>query len=104
MPNAAHYGVASVPKAGQARVDFRVAASVKAKFVEAAAYESGGDLSAFLSSAGLERAERVLAKRDSLHIDDTTRERFYAAMRAPARSSNALRQLLKEGARYRLVE
>ncbi len=92
------------PKTEQARVDFRLSAAVKAKFLEAAAYESGGDLSAFLIAAGLERAERVLSERESLHIDETTRERFYAAMRAPARPSRVLRQLVKGGGRYRLVE
>jgi uncharacterized protein (DUF1778 family) len=71
---------------------------------KAAAYESGGDVSAFLIAAGLERAERVLVQHESLHIDDTTRERFYAAMRAPARPSRALRQLLADGGRYRLLE
>jgi uncharacterized protein (DUF1778 family) len=96
--------MASVPKVGQARVDFRIPASVKAKFVEAAVYESGGNLSGFLVSAGLERAERVLAQRDSIHIDETTRDRFYAAMRAPARPSKALRKLLTGGTRYRLLE
>jgi uncharacterized protein (DUF1778 family) len=91
-------------KVEQARIDFRISASVKAKFLEAAAYESGGDLSAFLIAAGLERAERVLVQHESLRIDDMTRERFYAAMRAPARPSRALRQLLTDGGRYRLVE
>ncbi|MGP6158274.1 MAG: DUF1778 domain-containing protein [Vulcanimicrobiaceae bacterium] len=92
-------------KAEQARVDFRVPASVKARFVEAAALETGGDLSAFLVAAGLERAERVLAQREVVRIDDETRERFYAAMRAPARPTKALRRLLSdEGSRFRLVE
>jgi uncharacterized protein (DUF1778 family) len=91
-------------KAEQARVDFRVSADVKMRFVEAAARENGGDLSAFLVAAGLERAERVLGSREILKIDETTRERFYAAMRAPALPSKALRQLLKDDTRFRLVE
>jgi hypothetical protein len=36
--------MATPSKPEQARIDFRVPASVKAKFVEAAAYDSGGDL------------------------------------------------------------
>ena len=91
-------------KPEQARVDFRVPASVKARFLEAAGYETGGDLSAFLVAAGLERAERVLSQREVLRIDDTTRERFYAAMKAPARPSKALRNLLKDDPRIKLVE
>jgi uncharacterized protein (DUF1778 family) len=96
--------MATPSKPEQTRIDFRVPASVKAKFLEAAAYESGGDLSAFLIAAGLERAEKMLAQRESLQIDDTTRARFYAAMRAPARPSKALRNLLKDGGRYRAIE
>jgi uncharacterized protein (DUF1778 family) len=91
-------------KAQQARVDFRVPASVKARFLEAASYETGGDLSAFLVAAGLERAERVLGPREAVHIDDSTRERFYAAMRAPAHPSDTLRKLLKGDTRFRLVD
>lgn len=92
-------------KTAQARVDFRVPASVKARFQEAAAYETGGDLSAFLVAAGLERADRVLVQREVLHLDESTRERFYAAMRAPATPSGLLRQLMNEDdSRFRLVE
>jgi len=87
-------------KPEHARIDFRFPASVKAKFLEAAAYESGGDLSAFLIAAGLERAERLLGQRESLQIDDMTRARFYAAMRVPARPSRELRNLLKDGGHY----
>ena len=91
-------------KSRQARVDFRIPASVKARFLEAASYETGGDLSAFLIAAGLERAERVLGRREVLQIDEASRERFYAAMRAPAHPSDALRRLLKDDTRFRLVE
>jgi uncharacterized protein (DUF1778 family) len=92
-------------KAEQARVDFRVPASVKARFQEAAAYETGGDLSAFLVAAALERADRVLAQRETLHLDDTTRERFYSAMRAKPIPSTLLRQLMNEDdTRFKLVE
>jgi uncharacterized protein (DUF1778 family) len=91
-------------KTAQARVDFRVPASVKARLQEAASYATGGDLSAFLVAAGLERAEQVLGRHEVLQIDETTRERFYAAMRAPARPSQALRRFLKDDARFRLVE
>ena len=96
--------MASSSKPEQARIDFRVPASVKARFLEAAAYESGGDLSAFLIAAGLERVEKLRKQRELVQIDETTRERFYAAMRAPARASRALRNLLKDGGRYRIVE
>lgn len=90
--------------AGQARISFRLPASVKARFSEAAAYEMGGDLTAFLVAAGLERADRILGRRKVLHIDKTTRERFYAAMRAPARPSRALRRLLANGdSRFKLA-
>jgi len=88
----------------QARIDFRIPASVKARFVEAAGYETGGDLSAFLIAAGLERAERVLSQHEVVHIDETTRARFYAAMRSTAPPSDALRRLLKNETRFRLVE
>jgi uncharacterized protein (DUF1778 family) len=92
-------------KAEQARVDFRVPASVKARFQEAAAQETGGDLSAFLVAAGLERADRVIGQRDALQLDAATRERFYAAMRAPATPSELLRQLMNEDdSRIKLVE
>jgi len=92
-------------KAEQARVDFRVPIGVKARFQEAAAYETGGDLSAFLVSAGLERADRVLGQREVLQLDEATRERFYAAMRAPAPPSRVLRQLMNEDdQRFKLVE
>ena len=88
-----------------ARVDFRVPAYVKARFQEAAAYETGGDLSAFLIAAGLERAERVLERTQSLQLDETTRERFYAAMQRPAQPSDALRRLLTENdSPFRIVE
>jgi uncharacterized protein (DUF1778 family) len=97
--------MASQLKAEQARVDFRVPVSVKARFQEAAAYETGGDLSAFLVSAGLERADRVLGQREVLQLDEATRERFYAAMRAPAPPSKLLRQLMNEDdQRFKLVE
>ena len=96
--------MANPTKIQQARVDFRVPMSVKARFLEAASYETGGDLSAFLVAAGLERAERVLSQHEVLHIDETTRERFYAAMRAPAHPSDALRRLLKDDTRFTLVE
>lgn len=96
--------MANPTKTKQARVDFRVPASVKARLQEAAAYATGGDLSAFLVTAGLERAEQVLGQREVLQIDETTRERFYAAMRAPAQPSEALRHLLKDDPRFRLVE
>jgi uncharacterized protein (DUF1778 family) len=93
------------PKAAQARVDFRVPVSVKARFQAAAAYETGGDLSAFLVSAGLERADRVLGQREVLQLDESTRERFYAAMRAPAQPSKLLRKLMNEDdPRFKLVE
>ena len=92
-------------KGEQARVDFRVPARVKARFVEAAADETGGDLSAFLVAAGLERAERIPGQRELLRLDEETRDRFYAAMRAPARPTRALRRLMsQEGSRFRLVE
>ncbi len=92
-------------KTGQARVDFRVPASVKARFLEAAAYETGGDLSAFLIAAALERADRVLARREVLQIDDSMRERFYSAMLAPPIPSEALRQFIaEEDERLRIVE
>jgi len=84
------------PRATKARVDFRVPVSVKARFQAAAAYETGGDLSACLVSAGLERAARVLGQREVLQLDESTRERFYAAMRAPAPPSKMLRQLMNE--------
>jgi len=90
-------------KAERARVNFRVPASVKARFLKAAGYETGGDLSACLVAAGLERAERVLSQRKVLRIDETTRERFYTAMKAPARPSEALRNLLKDDPRIKLV-
>lgn len=97
--------MASPSKAEQARVDFRVPASVKARFQEAAAYETGGDLSAFLVAAGLERADRVLGQREVLQLDAATRERFYAAMRAPAKPSELLQQLMnRDDSRFRLVE
>jgi uncharacterized protein (DUF1778 family) len=97
--------MASRLKAEQARVDFRVPLDVKARFQEAAAYETGGDLSAFLVSAGLERADRVLGQREVLQLDEATRERFYAAMRAPAPPSKLLRQLMNEDdQRFKLVE
>jgi uncharacterized protein (DUF1778 family) len=92
-------------KSEQSRVDFRVPASVKARFLEAAAYETGGDLSAFLIAAALERADRVLAQREVLQIDDTTRERFYSAMLAPPLPSETLRRFIaEEDARFRIVE
>jgi uncharacterized protein (DUF1778 family) len=91
-------------RAEQARVDFRVPARVKARFQEAAAYETGGDLSAFLVAAALERADRVLAQRETLHLDETTRERFYSAMRAKPIPSTLLRQLMKDDTRFKLVE
>jgi len=96
--------MASRLKAAQARVDFRVSISVKARFQEAAAYETGGDLSAFLVSAGLERANRVLGQREVLQLDEATRERFYAAMRAPAPPSKLLRQLMNDDERFKLVD
>jgi uncharacterized protein (DUF1778 family) len=97
--------MASTAKTSQARVDFRVSFNVKARFQEAAGYENGGDLSAFLVSAGLERADRILGQREVLQLDKATRERFYAAMRAPASPSEALRKFLnEEDARFRLVE
>ena len=92
-------------KTKQGRVNFRVPLSVKQRFAEAAAFETGGDLSAFLIAAGLERADRVLSELEVVRIDDTMRARFYAAMRAPARPSEALRQLLNEDdPRLKLVE
>lgn len=92
-------------KSEQARVDFRIPAAVKARFLEAAAYETGGDLSAFLISAALERTERVLADREVIRIDGATRERFHAAMRAPAKPTHALRTLIgQDDGRFRLVE
>jgi uncharacterized protein (DUF1778 family) len=92
-------------KIEQARVDFRVPASVKARFQEAAAYETAGDLSAFLVAAALERADRVLAQRETLLLDDTTRERFYSAMRAKPIPSTRLRQLMNEDdTLFKLVE
>ena len=97
--------MASRSKAEQARIDVRLPASVKARFLEAATHETGGDLSAFLVSAGLERADRVLGRREALQLDEDTRERFYAAMRAPAAPSELLRQLMNEDdARFKLVE
>jgi uncharacterized protein (DUF1778 family) len=88
-----------------ARVDFSVPAHVKARFQEAAAYETGGDLSAFLIAAGLEMADRVLERTQSLQLDETTRERFYAAMQQPAQPSDALRRLLTESdSPFRIVE
>jgi len=95
----------SSPRAAQARVDFRVLVSVKARFQEAAAYETGGDLSAFLVAAALERADRVLAQHEVLHLDEATRARFYAAMRAPTTPSELLRQLVNEDdPRFKLTE
>ena len=73
---------------------FRVPAAVKARFQEAAEYTTGGDLTAFLVAAGLERANQVLAQRGVLEIDDTTRALFHAAMRSPARPSATLRRLV----------
>jgi len=97
--------MATPSRAEQARVDFRVPASVKARFQEAASHETGGDLSAFLVAAGLERADRVLGQREVLQLDEATRERFYAAMRAPATPSKLLRQLMNEDdSRFKLVE
>lgn len=92
-------------KSEQARVDFRVPAEIKTRFQEAAQVENGGDLSAFLVAAGLERADRILAQREVLQLDAATRERFYAAMREPARPSEALRRFMtEEDPRFRLVE
>jgi uncharacterized protein (DUF1778 family) len=88
--------MASPPKADRAWVDIRVSASVKARFQEAAAYETGGDLSAFLVAAAVERADRVLAQRETVHLDETTRDRFYSAMRAPTSPSESLRELIRE--------
>ncbi|MDE3074236.1 MAG: DUF1778 domain-containing protein [Chloroflexota bacterium] len=89
----------------QSRVDFRVPAAVKTKFQEAALYENGGDVSAFLIAAGLERADRVLAAHETLFIDGAeTRERFYAAVRDTTPPSQALRHLMAEDdPRFRLV-
>ena len=89
----------------QSRVDFRVPAVVKTKFQEAALYENGGDVSAFLIAAGLERADRVLAAHETLVIKDSeTRQRFYAAMRDTTPPSQALRRLMTEDdPRFRLV-
>lgn len=95
----------STSRADRARLDIRVPASVKARFQEAAAYETGGDLSAFLVAAAVERADRVLSQRETLHLDEATRERFYSAMRAPTSPSKLLRQLINEDdARFKLVE
>jgi hypothetical protein len=43
--------MASFSKSEQARIDFRIPASVKANLLEAPSYESGGDLGAFLIAA-----------------------------------------------------
>ena len=81
----------------QTRVDFRVPADVKTKFQEAALYENGGDLSAFLIAAGVERANRVLAAHDALVIDDAnTRELFYAAVRDTSAPSEVLQRFMKQ--------
>lgn len=90
----------------QSRVDFRVPAAVKTKFQEAALYENGGDLSAFLVAAGLERADRVLAAHETLVINDAeTRERFYAAIRDSSPPSEALRRLMtQDDLRFNLVD
>jgi uncharacterized protein (DUF1778 family) len=58
-----------------------------------------------LVAAALERADRVLAQREALHLDDTTRKRFYSAMRAKPIPSTHLRQLMNEDdTRFKLVE
>lgn len=94
-----------VSEGQQMRIVFRVPKQVEVRLQEAACYETGGDLSAFLVAAGLERAERVLSQRHALHLDDDTRERFYAAMRAPAPPSALLRKLMTEdNSRFKLVE
>lgn len=91
---------------GQSRIDFRVPAAVKTKFQEAALYDNGGDLSAFVISAGLERANRVLAAHETLVINDVeTRERFYAAIRDTSPPSQALRHLMaRDDLRFRMVD
>jgi uncharacterized protein (DUF1778 family) len=61
-------------------------------------------LSAFLVSAGLERADRVLGQREVLQLDEATREPFYDAMRAPAPASKLLRQPMSADERLKLVE
>ena len=90
----------------QSRVDFRIPAAVKTKFQEAALYENGGDLSAFLIAAGVERADRVLRAQETLLINDAeTRERFYAAVRDASSPSQTLRHLMTEDdPRFRLVD
>jgi uncharacterized protein (DUF1778 family) len=58
-----------------------------------------------LVAAALERADRVLAQREMLHLDDTMRERFYSAVRAKPMPSPLLRQLVNEhDTRFKLVE
>jgi uncharacterized protein (DUF1778 family) len=96
----------AVSQQAQSRVDFRVSAAVKNKLQQAALYENGGDLSAFLIAAGLERAERVLAHHDAIVLEDgEMRRRFYAALRDTSPPTEVLRHFLAEDdARIHLVE
>lgn len=43
-------------------------------------------VSTFISMAAMERAERVIAERNSMALTDTMREQFMEALSRPARS------------------
>lgn len=97
LPIVCHLAYTVRVSSQQTRVDFRVPADIKDKFQEAALYENGGDLSAFLIAAGVERADKVLAAHDALVLDDTnTRARFYAALRDTSAPSDTLQRLVTQ--------
>lgn len=66
------------------RIDFRVTQDFKHK-VAAASAAYGVSVSTFISMSAMERAERVLAEREAVMLNNAMRERFMEALSRPAR-------------------
>ena len=77
------------------RLSFRVSPEAKATLRQAAA-ESHEELTQFVLSAALLRAEQVLADRTRFDLDDASWARFQEALDAPAAHNPRLAKLLTE--------
>lgn len=66
------------------RIDLRLSSEFKGRIAQAASIY-GVSVSTFISTSALERADRVLAERETLLLNDAMRNQFLESLDRPAR-------------------
>lgn len=80
------------------RIDIRTSPDDKA-LIERAAHLRHTSVSAYLLDSALEKAKAELRAIETLNLNNTDRDKFFAALESPPAPNKALKRLFSEGRR-----